>query len=266
MTRREDLQKDGYLVVPGMVPADLCQAVVADIEWHVAGDEHGEPSLPDGYGWVEMYHHQSMWDVRQYPAVHAVFAELFGTEKLWVSIDRCNCKYPLDEHAEGHSFIHWDACVNERPRPFAIQGVVALADTDETMGGFRCLPGLYRNLDTWLAGQPCGKAQSPFLRPPYPYGPVVKVPMRAGDLLVWDGFLPHGNGPNRGSLARFAQYGTMRPPGDERERQERIDCWEFNKPPAGWAFPGDPRGIEQRRELPARLTVLGNRLLGKDEW
>lgn len=263
--KREDLQRDGYLVVPGVVPIDLCNQVIQDIKHHVLGDENDPCIAPDSYGWIEMYHYSSMWNVRQHPAVHAEFAELFGTEKLWVSIDRVNCKEPLDEHAEGHSFLHWDICINQRPRPFEVQGVVALTDTDETMGGFRCLPGLYRNLDVWLVSQPCSKAQSPFLKPPYPYGPVVKVPMRAGDLLVWDSFLPHGNGPNRGSKSRYAQYVTMRPAGDERERLERVDCWQYNKPPSGWAFPGDSREIESRNDN-AMLTGLGRKLLGKDAW
>lgn len=262
---RKALQKNGYLVVPGVVPEALCQQVVEDIKTHVDGGIDDPCSAPDGYGWVEMYHYQSMWDVRQHPAVHAEFAELFGTEKLWVSIDRVNWKEPLDEHAEGHSFIHWDACVNEFPRPFAVQGLVALTDTDENMGGFRCLPELYRNLDTWLAGQPCGKAQSPFLRTPYPHGPVVKVPMKAGDLLVWDSFLPHGNGPNRGSKPRFAQYVTMSPEGDARTRTERIARFVLNQPPSGWAFPGDPRGIESRNNI-AVLSDLGKKLLGQKVW
>ena len=266
MTERERLQVNGYLVYPNVVPVALCQRVIEDMKQHISGEDVDDFQPPDGYGWIEMYHYQSMWDVRQHPDVHKIFAELFGTEKLWVSIDRVNCKMPLDEHAEGHSFIHWDACVNQNPRPFEVQGVVALADTDENMGGFRCLPELYRNLDTWLAGQPCGKAQSPFLKPPYPYGPVVKVPMRAGDLLVWDSFLPHGNGPNRGEEPRHAQYVTMTLPGDDRLRQERVGCWVNNAPPSGWAFPGDARGIEQRRVRPTELTCLGSQLLGLLRW
>ena len=263
---RKALQRNGYLVVPGVVPEALCQQVVKDIKTHVGGRDDDSYSAPDSYGWIEMYHYQSMWNVRQHPGVHKVFAELFGTKKLWVSIDRVNCKMPLDEHAEGHSFIHWDACVNQNPRPFEVQGVVALADTNEDMGGFRCLPGLYQHLDEWLLGQPCGKAQNSFLKLPYPYGPVVKVPMRAGDLLVWDSFLPHGNGPNRGKESRHAQYVTMMPAGDRRLMEERIACWAKNIPPSSWAFPGDVRGIEQRRDRPAQLTHLGCRLLGLEAW
>ena len=36
-----------------------------------------------------------------------------------------------------------------------VQGVLALADqTDENMGGFQCLPELFRTYDTWKLTQP----------------------------------------------------------------------------------------------------------------
>lgn len=264
---RRRLEEQGCLVLSGLVPPTLCAAVVKDIESHQFSGEGYDPVSPDAYGWLEMYHYQSMWDLRQYPAIHEAFARLFGTEKLWVSIDRVNCKYPLDECSEGHAFIHWDTNPNVRPqRPFEVQGLVALTDTDERMGGFRCLPGLYRNLDEWLAGQPNGKVLQPFLRLPYPYGPVEKVPMRAGDLLIWDSLLPHGNGPNRGDRPRYAQYVTMKPVGPDWERLDRIRCFTHNQPPSGWAFPGDPRGVEGKRIESASLTALGSKLLGLEDW
>lgn len=263
---RRQLEEKGYLVLPGVVPPTLCEAVVTDIENHLRGGDDYNCSSPDAYGWVEMYHYQSMWNVRQYPDLYAAFNLLFGDAKLWVSIDRVNRKAPLDECEEGHSFIHWDANPNVRPvRPFEVQGLVALTDTDENMGGFRCLPDLYRSLDVWLAGQPCGRAPHPFLRKPYPYGPFEKVPMRAGDLLVWDSLLPHGNGPNRGERTRYAQYVTMRPAGPEWERKDRVRCFDGRLPPSGWAFPGDPRGLEESQPL-ASLTRLGRKLLGLEDW
>jgi hypothetical protein len=63
----------------------------------------------------------------------------------------------------------------------------------------------------------------------------------------------------------MAQYVSMTPVGDERTRAERIHCWEYNEPPSGWAFGGDPRKLEQKN-MPAELTKLGGRLLGKTKW
>ncbi len=262
---REALQKNGYLIVPGIVPAELCREVVADIDRHLEG--YAPPNELDYYGMVELYHAQSMWDVRQHPAVHAAFAELFDTEKLWVSIDRVNWKPPLPEEEQPSKyggFIHWDICINQKPHPFEVQGVVALTDTDADMGGFQCMPDLYRELDEWLWKQPCRKAQRSYLLPPYEY-PVVVPEMKAGDLLVWDSFLPHGNGINLGMRTRYAQYVTMTLPGDARLGEERMNCWFSNKIPSGYAFPGDMRMLEQKMSF-AKLTEFGRKLLGLVGW
>lgn len=266
MTLRERLQKDGWLIRHGAVPEELCRAVVTDIKSHLLGDEDGELTYPDAYGMVEMYHYQSMWNVRQLPAVHEVFAELFGTDKLWVSIDRTCCKRPLGPNDKPYSFIHWDINVNQRPRPFEVQGVVALTDTTDNMGGFQCVPQLYRELDDWLAKQPCGKAQSPGLAyPDYLGSDLVRPEMKVGDLLVWDSFLPHGNGPNVSKRTRYAQYVTMFPAGDDRLAAERAEGFVLRRPPSGWAFPGDPRGVEPRQGI-TWLTGLGKKLLGQMSW
>ncbi len=50
------------------------------------------------------------------------------------------------------------------------------------------------------------------------------------------------------------------------ERQRRIRGWQERLPPIGSAFPGDPRGIEQKDGKIARLTDLGKRLLGLERW
>ena len=142
---------------------------------------------------------------------------------------------------------------------------MALTDTDDDMGGFQCLPGLYRNLDEWLAKQPCGKAQNPnlsYAQGDYSATDLICPEMKAGDLLMWDSFLPHGNGPNRGKRSRYAQYVTMFPEGDDRLRAERFEGFVLRKPPSGWAFPGDPRGVEARQGITV-LSDLGKKLLGQ---
>ncbi len=262
------LSENGYLVFPNVISEELCQAVIWDIEDHLNVDP---PILPNACGMVEIYHCQSMWDVRQHCAVHNVFSDfdLFGRNDLWVSIDRVSKKMPGEEDPDeyyngGFISCHWDININQRPRPFAVQGVIALVDTDEDMGGFQCMPGLYKELDNWLAQKPCGKAWQSYVKPPYPHE-IVRVPMKAGSLLVWDSFLPHGNGLNRGNKIRYAQYVTMMLKGDNRLRTERINCWKTNSPPSDWAFPGDPRMIEQKKK-PAILVGLGRKLLGLDEW
>jgi ectoine hydroxylase-related dioxygenase (phytanoyl-CoA dioxygenase family) len=92
--------------------------------------------------------------------------------------------------------------------------------------------------------------------------------MRAGDLLIWNRLLAHGNGRNVGARPRLAQYLTMYPAADdEGQRQERIACWREGRAPGGWEreIPERYRGCERHR-VPAELTPLGRKLLGLDLW
>ena len=41
-------------------------------------------------GMVEVYNHQYQWDNRQMQKVYDAFVDIWGTEKLWVTIDRAN--------------------------------------------------------------------------------------------------------------------------------------------------------------------------------
>ena len=276
---REALDTDGYVVVPTALPAAMLEAVVDDICRH-AGARLDDPATwyqPDVIrpraGMVEMYHYQSMWEVRQHPAVYEIFRGLHGQRELWVSIDRVAFKPPARPDRPGYDqggFIHWDTDMNRYPGiAFHLQGVLALQDTSADMGGFQCVPSVYRDqrrfLDEWSRGGPVPRA------PDIGGEPVVKVPLAAGDLAIWQTTLLHGNGRNSARRPRLAQYVTMNPPpraGQPREavRQERISCWSTCRPPAGDAFPGDPRRIEEEHGQPASLSPLGRRLLGLDEW
>ena len=278
-TRRSALDADGYIVVPTGLPPSILEAVAQDI-WRHAGATPGDPATwyqPDIIrprpGMVEMYHYPSMWDVRQHPAVYQIFRDLHGADELWVSIDRVALKPPVrpDQPAyDQPGFIHWDTDINRYPDiPFRLQGVLALEHTSADMGGFQCVPSVYRDqqrfLDERSTAGPVPKA------PDIGDHPIVKVPLAAGDLVIWKTTLLHGNGRNSAQRPRLAQYVTMNPPppaGEQREaeRRSRILSWSAGTPPDGDAFPGDPRRIEEQRGEPASLGPLGRRLLGLDDW
>ena len=98
---------------------------------------------------------------------------------------------------------------------------------------------------------------------------VTPIPMKAGDLVIWDTRLAHGNGHNTSSKPRLAQYITMSPADEDNEaaRQGRIDRWQNRKKPTyDRAFPGDPRKWEENQGTTAELTPLGRKLLGLDRW
>ena len=216
-------------------------------------------------GMVELYNHQYEWDNRQYPRVHEAFTDIWGTEKLWVTIDRANLNLPIRPGYEYKAFIHWD--YDPETKPQNVQGVLALADqTDENMGGFQCIPELFRTYDTWKLTQPADRDR---FKPDVTGFETVKVKMEAGDLLIFNSSEPHGIRANRsGDKVRMAQYISMMPAQEENEalRQWRISSWRDRRPPEGYAFPGDPRNWEATRYPRAVLTELGEKLLGLRSW
>jgi hypothetical protein len=134
------------------------------------------------------------------------------------------------------------------------------------MGGFQCVPELYRTYDTWKLTQPADRNR---FRPDTSGFTLKKVKLHAGDLLIFNSLLPHGIRPNRSEhQVRIAQYISMMPaqPDDQELRAWRIRSWRDRIAPEGYAFPGDPRRWEQTRYERAELDSLGRQLLGLDDW
>lgn len=268
---------NGYIVIKNAVPAEQADRL-ASFLWEF---EEKDPNNPQTWyappraemqmkeltntGMVEVYNHQYLWDNRQYPRVHQAFTDIWGTEKLWVTIDRANLNFPIRPGHEYKGFIHWD--YDPETNPQNVQGVLALADQkDETMGGFQCVPELFRTYPTWKLSQPEDRNH---FQPDVSGFEIVKVPMQKGDLLIFNSMQPHGiRVNNSGSKVRIAQYISMMPAEEENEtlREWRISSWRERKAPEGYAFPGDPRKWEQTKYGTAVLSPLGKKLLGLDKW
>jgi len=270
---------NGYIVIKNAIPKDQAKAT-ADFIWEFDEKDPNDPSTwyakpraemqmkeLAGTGMVEAYNHQTLWNNRQMQKVYDAFVDVWGTEKLWVTIDRVNLNFPQRPGEEKEGFIHWD--YDPETRPQNVQGVLALADQmDESMGGFQCIPWLYRNYDTWKLTQPEDRHRfQPNLDSLQ--DKLVKVLMEAGDLLIFNSTEPHGIRPNRsGKKVRIAQYISMMPAEEENQELKdwRINSWKNRVAPVGYAFPGDPRNWEQEKYKTAELSKLGKKLLGLDNW
>ena len=269
---------NGYVVVHKVVPQENLQEVVDAIfdflgmDANNSEDWYREPHRPNGM--VEIYQHQALWDNRQHPRMHEVFADIYGTEKLWVSEDRACLKppqHPAHPEYDHKGFTHWDIDTSKLPQPFHVQGVLCLTDTSADMGGFQCVPGFHRNLAEWVAAQPTDRNPHNTDLNALPAGMrVTPIPAKAGDLIIWNTLLAHGNGHNVSNKPRLCQYITMSPvshPVDEAARQARINRWQNRfGPDYKRAFPGDSRRKEELHGKTAELTELGRKLLGLDFW
>ena len=236
--------------------------------WNRAELRGHEMKELNGSGMVEAYHHQTLWDNRQTQRVYDAFVDIWDREDLWVSIDRANLNTPNRGARRFTGFIHWDSDTTLEPLPVNVQGVLALSDTTEESGGFQCIPELFENFAEWRKTAPADRN---------PWRPAVDslawkvefVPMKAGDLLIFNSLLAHGIRPNTSTdKVRLAQYITFTPANenDDALRKARVDSWRDRTAPQGFAFPGDPREWEQARQETAVLSPLGERILGSRYW
>jgi len=269
----------GYIVIKNAIPREQAKST-ADFLWEFEDKNPDDSSTwytapraemkmkeLAGTGMVEVYNNQYLWSNRQTKKVYEAFVDIWGTEKLWVTIDRANLNFPIREGHEYKGFIHWD--YDPETKPQNVQGVIALSDqTDINMGGFQCIPWLYQNYDSWKLTQPEDRNR---FQPDINglEDKIEKVAMEAGDLLIFNSLLAHGIRPNLSkNKVRIAQYISMMPAEEDNKalKQWRINSWKNRVAPEGYAFPGDPRNWEQTKYKTAQLSSLGEKLLGLTKW
>ncbi len=270
---------NGYIVIKNAIPREQAQKTAAFIwefdekdpndksTWYAPPRAEMKMKELAGSGMVEVYNHQYLWDNRQTQRVYDAFVDIWGHEDLWVTIDRANLNFPKRDKSGFGGFIHWD--YDPETRPQNVQGVLALDDQlDPDMGGFQCIPRLYREYDTWKLTQPADRNR---FQPDISQfkDDIVKVTLEAGDLLIFNSTQPHGIRPNHSDdKIRVAQYISMMPaePENKSMKDWRVNSWKNRIAPEGYAFPGDPRNWEQVKYTTAKLSTLGEKLLGLKNW
>ncbi len=290
-------EEHGFVVLKNAVCVDQCERTVREIEKAI-GKDSKDPnswfsSSTTPIGFAELYHTPCLWENRCNERIYRAFVQLLGVRELWVSIDRIAFKPPakMEEGWNHGGFLHWDRDVWCEDRPLQLQGVLALVDTDETMGGFHCVPGSHKKIDLIRQKMPippsaAEKFHATGIPVPVPakLGFVERpIPMKAGDFLIFSSDLAHGNGYNSSERVRIAQYITFFPNrehGQVVSRQQcvhlanvydRIESWRSGEKPCHHI--NDVRKLQNHREtaeLPGvaevELNELGQKLLGIKTW
>jgi len=285
-------QRYGYVVVPRAIEPEAAAALLRfawefqDMDPHDPETWYAERPYRDDldrelhiYGFVEAYHHQLIWDSRQTPRVYDAFVDVWDCEELWVSQDRLNLNPPNVRNRDRKLIaptdsgfdieLHWDVDSTLPKPPQRVQGLIALTDTEEELGGFQCCPELFRQFDRWRLDQ---RADRDPVRPGVSRDeyPVVRPRLRAGDLLIWNGLLAHGVAGNHSERGvRAVQYLAMAPALESHTelRRSRIQSWRtLSTPDWNGTLVGDTIRHESLRYGPARLTELGEKLLGSRSW
>lgn len=268
----------GYVIVPNAVPLEQVHRLAAllwefqemdpddQVSWYKPQLRDHQMKELNNTGMVEIYNHQYLWDNRQEPRIYDAFVDIWDREDLWVTIDRANLNPPNKGARSTNGFIHWDVDTSLEPLPIGVQGVLALAKQDGDVGGFQCVPELFRTLEGWIKTQPAGRNP---MAPDTTGFDIVNISMNAGDLLIFNSLQAHGIRPNRSeNRVRMAQYISMHPAeeANAQEREARIKSWRDLEAPKREAFPGDPRDWEKKNAQTAKLTPLGEKLLGLASW
>lgn len=206
-------ESDGYVVLHDAVDAAACAAAEAAI-WQSLGASSDEPARwyggPQGHSiWLRLIHHPALQAIRGSARIRGAFAQLWGTNDLWATIDRAGFNPP---ERPGWRFpgptLHWDSSLAP-PMPLGLQGILYLTDTAPEQGAFTCVPGFHHRLAEWLEQLPEG-ADPREPRRLEQLG-AVAIAGRAGDLIIWHHALPHGSRPNRTTRPRLVQYVSMFP-------------------------------------------------------
>lgn len=184
--------------------------------------------------------------VRTHPLVHQVFATIFGTAELQTTIDRWGVMrgtediptrqkdgtVVLKDHPEWRQNLklHWDmnpwayiAAKEEDQKDVRqqqrYQALVAILDSPQHVGGFRCVPGSHNcYMNQWAGDNEKPKDydmtsyRSVKIAADDPAQQLAqKIPVKAGDMVVFDSRLLHGTFPNESSSMRLVQYVRMMP-------------------------------------------------------
>ena len=230
-------ERNGYLVIPDAVPAALTSAAASTIREYIGAsesdpatwyantldiytDQHADGSKPlhgPAGMVVGLNHHASLWQLRQHPRLHRIFADLYGTRRLLVSHDRAHFKPPENashpawsDPGPVHKGLHFDVNTAQRPVPYAVQGVIYLEDTSAAQGPLHVVPGFHRRFGEWARGR--APDADPW-RADDLGTEAVALAGGAGSLVVWHTLLPHGPGRvlSHARGPRISAYVTMVP-------------------------------------------------------
>jgi len=223
---------------------------------------------------------QKAFDNRTNGNVYQVFCNLFQENKLWCSIDKWgvmrgtkNMKFiengetVFRDRPDWHYELkmHWD--VNpwlytkemEENHHKMYQGLVALVDCPEEVGGFICVPGSTKFLPQWTREKP--PINDKPLSVQVPSDDVMlqyaqRVPLRKGEMVIWDSGQAHANFANTCDKPRVYQFIRMCVACDRCKERDRFSS---------------PRVLNEdalRENVSRRinLTPLGRKLVSLDTW
>ncbi|WP_263377598.1 phytanoyl-CoA dioxygenase family protein [Granulicella paludicola] len=208
----EQWDEHGYVVLKNAVTAQAAEAAELAIYEYLGMSAHDSESwYTEKLGhsiWVPLLRHPALVANRYAPRIVKAFAQLWGCEDLWATVDQGGLNPPV---RPGWPFpgphLHWDTTLAP-PHHFGVQGILYLADVAENQGAFSCVPGFHKRLESWLKELPEGVDARKHALATLCMKPIAA---QRGDMVIWHQSLPHGASPNTSARPRVAQYLSFRP-------------------------------------------------------
>ncbi len=183
---------------------DACDIDRPETYTHLPVDAGGVPILTRGF--FEIYHDDSLTQLRQSLKVYLHHVVLWGRADIWTTFDRFGVKLP--GHQESAALpLHVDQNPKEHPDFRTAQGVLALDDCPVERGTLLAVPGSKSYFTDYLQMAPY-KGEYVELNTAHPIGEILTdhaqpIPLRQGDLVSWDSRTTHANTANVSGLTRF---------------------------------------------------------------
>ena len=161
-------------------------------------DKNGTAFLSRGF--FELYHDNSLAQIRQSLRLYLHHVILWQTPYLWTTFDRLGIKMPKEEGLN----LHVDQNPNVHPGFRTIQGVLAMKDCPIEQGTFVASPASKEKFCLYCV-EPGYTGEYVPLTMNHDF-PVQAIPLRAGSIVSWDSRTTHANSANLSHTPRYVAY------------------------------------------------------------
>ncbi|ORX35381.1 hypothetical protein BD324DRAFT_632596 [Kockovaella imperatae] len=244
----EALDRDGYCVVPNVIPIQACKeyqdSAMTWLEGFGKGFKRDDPStwsaehLPRHfaggmYSCHGVMHSAWVWKIRTQPGIQEVFKKVWGESDLVASFDACNISLPLGPQARKDieptkPWPHIDQSPELVHKRQEVQGIANLYPSGPNDGGLVVVKGsskLHRqyfdehgrfpfdaNVDPKNVKERGMHFDYKELDWYLAHGAeIIKVCANEGDFILWDSRTIHWNRSPQGDQTRFATYVAYAP-------------------------------------------------------
>lgn len=262
-TMTDFFRANGYVVVEGVSEEPHRKELVKRIDEIVA------ENIPSSrrVGFLDLYHDDTLAQLRQNPNVYEVFTHLFETKKLWVVFDRVI--YQRADEGEDPLNPHVDQNPLNHPGFSNIQAMIALKDMDEESGTLALMPLSHHFFGEYAKW---GKPEDGYIE--YQGNrdlSFIGLRLKEGQMVLWDSRTTHGRFRGEAKRDRYAALVTFIKAKDDKELLDlRLKSFNegigVNNHDAGMRATARPRCEQSLRRSAEKLSDLGRKLYGFESW